>query len=267
MEAAFSASEAAANANGSDHKGFLHRLPAGQFKAEGFFGVALSGFDRRYLDAIEGSLDRGLLEFVLLFSDNLLVGFESHKLGTDLRQRAQNSHVGVVVLVHPEAGEALGAFDDGQVVGHFLYVHVLDQFLRFLNRGYKYSGTLFGQLVDGLEPVPSPGLDALAQRVVDDDRYVHSLWLVLGKCLLEFFGIVSDHSEILRRNSISFRGVAVPAERRAYFVLLAGSQHDGPANVPRQILLKYASVNNFDSCNCHAHLLKMYETCCVDTYL
>ena len=89
---------------------------------------------------------------------------------------------------------------------------VLEELARGLERGHQHGAAGDGQPVDGLQPVPGPGLDALGEGVVDADGDVDLLGLVAGHVLLELFLRVGDDGEVLGRDAVALRAVAVAAE-------------------------------------------------------
>ena len=158
--------------------------------------------------------------------------------GANLAKRAQHTDVGVVVLVDPQAREAGNTGHDGQVVGGFLGVDVFQQRVGLLAGSHYHCAAGPGELVDGLKPVPGPGLDALAHGVVNVDRNVDVGSLIDGEALFQFLGAVGHDRELLGRDAVTFRGVAVAPESGADLAVFPGRENDGADDVPRQALLK-----------------------------
>src|SRR5262245_7141417 len=102
------------------------------------------------------------------------------------------------------------------------------------------------ELVDRLEPVPGPGFDALAERVVDTDGDLELLGLVASHVLLELLLGVRHDREILGRNAVSLRAVAVAPEGDAPAASLPGREDDPPGDPGGQVLLEDAPVDHLD---------------------
>ena len=171
----------------------------------------------------------------------------------DLGQRAEEAHVRVIVLEHPETGETGLGLDGGEVVGLPLAVDELDQLVGRLGRGDQQGAARGQQLVDRLQSVPGPGLDTLAQRVVDGDGDVVVVGFVPGKMLLQFLFAVGDHGELLGRDAVAFGRIAVTPEGDADLPILLGGEDDAAADVLGQGFLKNAAVDDLHGTGAHSH--------------
>src|ERR687894_268920 len=101
--------------------------------------------------------------------------------------------------------------------------------------------------LDRLPPIPGPGLDPVAHRVVKDRDHVQLIGLVLGHVLLERYVIRSDDRELLGRNAVALRRVAVALDRRSQPVPLSGRQNHVLTQVRRQRLLEDPPVSELDA--------------------
>ncbi len=108
--------------------------------------------------------------------------------------------------------------------------------------------------VDGLEAVPGPGLDALAQGVVHADGNVELLGLVAGHVLLELFLGVRHDGEVLGGDPVSLGAVSVAAEGDPPLASLAGREDDAPGDAGRQVLLEDAPIDDLTDQVGHAIL-------------
>src|SRR5207237_9317381 len=102
----------------------------------------------------------------------------------------------------------------------------------------------FHQLVHRLQSVPRPGFNALKERVIHRDSDVNFLRLVLGHALLERLLVGADDGEVLRRNPVTLRAIAVPTEGDSGLAFLMRRQDNGPTDPASQSFLVDASVNN-----------------------
>src|SRR5262249_4848789 len=123
---------------------------------------------------------------------------------------------------------------------------------RLLERSDDQGAVGLEQLVDRLQPVPRPGLDALEERVVDADADVDLLGLVLGLALLQRGLVIGHDGEVLGGDPVALGAVAIPAEGDARLSLAVGSEHDGAAEVRRELLLEDSPVDDLD-CEESAH--------------
>ena len=177
--------------------------------------------------------------------------FQAEQLRAHVAQGTQDPHVGVVVLVHPEAGEANGAFYDGQAEWGILLVHVPDQVVGVLPGSDDQGPVGLRQLVDGLQAVPCPGLDALAHGVIDVDGDVDLRWLVPGKGLFQFFRVVRNDGELFRRDAVALGRVSVATKSGAYFALFPGGEDYGAHDVAGEGLLENTPVHHLHSYCAH----------------
>ena len=115
-----------------------------------------------------------------------------------------------------------------------------------LQRGHQHGAVGHGEPVDGLQAVPRPRLHALRQRVVEHDRHVDVLGLVAGHVLLELFLGVGDDGEVLGRDAVALRAVAVAPEGDAPPAGLARRQHDAARDAGGEVLLEDAAVHDLD---------------------
>src|SRR6266540_3086049 len=114
-----------------------------------------------------------------------------------------------------------------------------------LSRKDQQAAVLHDSFIDGTNPVPSPGLDAFAHRVVQDDRDVGLVDLELGAALRFQFllgEIRGNEGKILARDAVSFRRIAVPPVGKSLLAHPAGDHHDVAADLFAQVLLKDASI-------------------------
>src|SRR5712692_75667 len=92
-----------------------HLRPLGQHELVWLLRIALRGLHRDDAGALVGTQRGGGLELAVpLVPDRLLDRGQAEQLGQDLGDGTQDAHVGVVVLVDPEAGKAGGASHDRQ---------------------------------------------------------------------------------------------------------------------------------------------------------
>ena len=133
-------------------------------------------------------------------------------------------------------------------------MRVGNQLLRLFQRGDDQRAARLEQLVDRLQPVPGPGLHALEERVVDHDADVDFLGLVLGLPFLQGDLVAGDNGEVLGGDAVALRAVAVPAEGDPGFSLPVRCQHDGAADVGRELFLEDSAIDDFD-CEKTAHVL------------
>ena len=126
-----------------------------------------------------------------------------------------------------------------------------------LAAGDHEQAALVGDLlVDRPDAMPPPGLDAPRHRVIDHQRDVDVIDVQLGSALgLELFlgQIGRDEREVLARDPVALRGVAVAAVRERDPAHAAGDHHDVAADVLPEILLEDPAVLNlyaFDHVAC-----------------
>src|SRR6266540_430653 len=239
-----------------DDDPLAHLGPAGLLVLLVEVRVALAALDRQDPQVVVGVA--GLLDAVLVFgllADVLLDRVDRHDLGRDPGHRGHAAIVGVVVVVDPQARQAgravgredalpLGAWDDRQGPVVALLVGELEQLFRRAVRRDQQETALADQLVDRLNAVPGPRLDALAHHVVDADRHIHDRRLVLGEALLELVAIAGDDREVLGGHTVALGRVAVSREGRPNPAVLAGRDHQPAADSVRQGLLEDASVDD-----------------------
>jgi hypothetical protein len=192
-------------------------------------------------------LPRGLrldLRAPLRLADGLTDGLEREELRLELGEGAQHPRLGVILPEDPQAREGdLGRYE-GQIVRRLLLVDVLQQLFGLLERRHQHGAIGNGQPVDRLEAIPGPGLDALGQGVIEADRDVDFLGLVACHVLLELFLTVGDDGEVLGRDAVPLRTIAVAAEGDAPPPRLARRQHDASADAGRQVLLEDPAVDH-----------------------
>ena len=169
----------------------------------------------------------------------------------DLGQGAEDAHLGVVLLVDPQPREGRLGPDERQLVGRVLLVDVAEQIVERLQRRHQHGAVGDREAIDRLQPVPRPRLHALAQRVVDADRDVDVLGLVAGHVLLELFLAVGHDGEVLGRDAVTLRAVAVATEGNAPAPGLAGREHDAARDAGGKIFLKDAAVDDLADQGCH----------------
>ena len=105
------------------------------------------------------------------------------------------------------------------------------------------------KLVDGLQTVPGPGLNALAHGVVHVNGYVDLTRFIDGQVFFQFFGAVGYDGELLCGNAIALRRVAIAAKSGAYFAFFTGGKNDGADDVPGQGFLENPPVHHLH-CHC-----------------
>src|SRR5262249_31225733 len=196
--------------------------------------------------ALEGfARGRGLeLRTPLRFLDGLADRIEGKEARLDLGQRPQDARLRVVLLVHPEPGEGSFGGDESQVVGSVLLVDVFEEMLGRLQRGHEQRAVGNSQPVDGLKPVPRPGLHALGERVVDADGGVDLVGLVARHVLLELLDGVCHDREVLGGDAVALRAVAVATEGDAPPAGLAGGEDDASTDPSGEILLEDTAVDD-----------------------
>ena len=97
-----------------------------------------------------------------------------------------------------------------------------------------------------LQSVPCPRLRALAERVIENDRQVYLLRLVLRHSGFECLLVVGDDGKTLRWNPIAFRRISITAERNTQFAFVVRSQDNAARDILRESLLEDSSINYFD---------------------
>src|SRR5712692_6074065 len=232
--------------DGGNADALAHLPPLRLLEGERRLRIALDDLDRAALQSLEGLARRCRLELgaPLGLLDGRADGVQGKETGLDLGEGAQDPRLGVVLFVDPEPGEGGLGRDQGQVVGRFLLVDVLEQIRRALERGHEERAIGDGQPVDRLEYVPRPGLDALGQRVVHADGDVDFLGLVAGHVLLELFLRIRHDGEVLGRDAVALGAVPVAAEGDAPPPGLAGREHDAAADAGGEVLLEDAAIDD-----------------------
>src|SRR5713101_4783983 len=245
-DVALAALHGLAHRDGRNGHAFAHLPPLRLLEGERRLGVALGDLDRTRLEPVVGLARRRRLELgaPLRLLDRRADRVERQKAGLELGQGAQDARLGVILLVDPEAGEGGLGRNESQVVRRVLLVNVLEQRRRCLERGHEDGAVRDRQPIDGLKPVPGPGLDALAEGVVDADGDVDFLGLVARHVLLELLLGVGDDRKVFGGDAVALGAVAVAAERYAPSARLAGRQHDAAADARREVLLEDAAVDD-----------------------
>src|SRR5262245_11721919 len=240
-----------------DRHALAHLPPLGHLERVRDLGVALGQLDLAALQALVRLLGRIDLELgaPLHLANRLAHALQSQERRSDLGERAQDAHLGVVLAVDPQAGEGRLGADERQLVRRVFLVDVLQETFVALERGHEQRAVGLRQPVDGLKPVPRPRLDALRERVVDGDRDVDVLGLVARHVLLELFLGVGHDREVLGGDAVALRAVAVPAERDSPPARLAGRQHDPARDAGGEILLIDTAIDDFTDQGCHSVLL------------
>src|SRR5439155_800657 len=105
-----------------------------------------------------------------------------------------------------------------------------------------------------LQPVPRPRLDTLGGGVVHADGHVHVLWLVAGHVLLELFVGVGDDREVLGRDAVALRAVAVAPEGDPPPPGLTCREHDAARDAGGEVLLEDTAVHDLANQGSHALL-------------
>src|SRR5262247_4263448 len=241
-----------------DRDALAHLPPLGHLERVRNLGVALGQLDLARLQALVGLLRRADLQVrsPLDLADRGAHAVERQERRGDLGERAEDPRFGMVLLVDPESGErGLGA-DERQLVGCVLLVDVFQEAVVALQRGHQDRAVGYRELVDRLQSVPRPRLDALGERVVHDHGDVDVLGLVTRHVLLELFLGVGDDGEVLRRDSVALRAVAVATERDAQPARLARRQNDAARDARREVFLEDATVDDLTDQGSHSLLLK-----------
>src|SRR6266511_345139 len=133
-----------------------------------------------------------------------------------------------------------------------------------LSRKDQQAAVLHDSFIDGTNPVPSPGLDAFAHRVVQDDRDVGLVDLELGAALRFQFllgEIRGNKSEILAGDAVSFRRIAVPPVGKCFLAHTASDHDNVAADLFTEVLLKDASIVNLYAFD-HEILLSLVTSLC-----
>src|SRR5688572_17746879 len=124
---------------------------------------------------------------------------------------------------------------------------------------HEEAAVLDHPLIDRPHAVPTPGLDALAHRVVEDDGDVRLIYLELGAAFRFQFllgEIRRNKSEVFARDTVSLRRVAVAAVRKCPLPHAARDHDNVAADLFPQVLLKDASIVDLDALD-HEILLSL----------
>src|SRR6185369_16895596 len=104
--------------------------------------------------------------------------------------------------------------------------------------------------------VPRPRLHPLGQGVVEHHRHVGVLGLVAGHVLLELFLRVGHDREVLGRDAVALRAVAVPPEGDAPAAGFPSRQDDAARDTSGEVFLEDTAVYDLADQRCHTGLLR-----------
>ena len=121
-----------------------------------------------------------------------------------------------------------------------------------LSRGHQERSTFLNLFVDWTKSVPTPWFDAFGHRVIENDGYVGQIDIQLGAAFrlqLLFGQIVGNEREILARDTIALRRIAITPIREADPSHPAGNDDDITADFLTEILLKNSAIVDFNAFN------------------
>src|SRR5918995_1391095 len=199
-----------------DDDGLAHLAPPRQLDRFVVVLCALARLDLVGFDLVVAVLESGeilLAESALAHHGLYLTVLED--VGARARYGAEHPHVRAVVAVDPEPAQARRPRQDGQRPIPGLLRDDLQKLFGCPVRDYQQRPAAPETHVDRLPPVPGPGLDPVAHRVVKDRDHVQLVGLVFGHVLLERYVIRSDDRELLGRNAVALRRITVALDRRS----------------------------------------------------
>src|ERR671911_2437500 len=206
-----------------DDDGLAHLAPPRQLDRFVIVLCALARLDLVGFDLVVAVLESGeilLAESALAHHGLYLAVLED--VGARARYGAEHPHVRAVVAVDPEPAQARRPRQDGQRPIPGLLRDDLQKLFGCPVRDYQQRPAAPETHVDRLPPVPSPGLDPVAHRVVQDRDDVQFVGLVFGHVAFQRLRIRRDDRELLGRNAIALRRITVALDRRSQPVPLAG---------------------------------------------